>query len=558
MTGELLTYEDFPVEVKAENSDESSGSSVGFDNEGLINLICSDDKDDKVKKLERGSSIPINQNTAVIVKEFEQKCKKIGFIAVTKLPKDIFMIYKVDDKTLLDVQYALSSHEPFGKFVEIVSSKLLQQELVRDFDYYNFFMGLYSPVSIKESLSNIIVILKMLIGKIYNTNYEDIVSSGNLPDPNMQKILVETGIVQLVIEIINVLYKPFKYMEKNDPKDDRETRGKISEIFEYSYRLLEKVAANNEENRTYISRWVDLFLEHSNHINRSYIQECLVGILQNNPVSIEATINEQKIEQLIESFFSEAKKQTSDTPLTTKYLRLFSTFIVCEDRVIRENQNIILHKFFKNQKNEEQSFRFKVEFKSEVDEEGSDTISKIKTREVLIAFGKQEFFTISKFYRDWRSKWNYFIGYVNLLADICLGRNNEAIKNVTALLSLQIVTTILFDPEMDRLNKEIQEENQKAIEETGEPIFPIANIHEPFVRIAHHLYVNNDFFSPIKRIKKISRWYRNEDAELPAVENINRTKRMFEGEKEEEEEKYLQSILIFLRDFLHNTSQNPS
>jgi hypothetical protein len=53
---------------------------------------------------------------------------------------------------------------------------------------------------------NIIIILKMLIGKIYNTTYEEIVGSGNLPDKNMQKILVETGIVQLVIEITNLLY----------------------------------------------------------------------------------------------------------------------------------------------------------------------------------------------------------------------------------------------------------------------------------------------------------------------------------------------------------------
>ncbi len=50
-----------------------------------------------------------------------------------------------------------------------------------------------------------------------------------------------------------------------------------------------------EENRIYLGKWVDLFLEHSNNINRAYIQECLVAILQNNSLCIEATINEQKI-----------------------------------------------------------------------------------------------------------------------------------------------------------------------------------------------------------------------------------------------------------------------
>ena len=110
-----------------------------------------------------------------------------------------------------------------------------------------------------------------------------------------------------------------------------------------------------------------------------------------------------------------------------------------------------------------------------------------------------------------------------------MGRNNEAIDNVSSLLSLQTVATILFDSEMHKLNREIYEKNLEAIAETGSPLYPVANIHEPFVRIAHHLYIDNDNFSPIKRIKKISRWYRNEDQERPYIEDINRTKRAFEG-----------------------------
>lgn len=55
----------------------------------------------------------------------------------------------------------------------------------------------------------------MLIGKIYNVTYDEIVTSGNLPDKNMQKILVQTGIVQLIIEIINIVYDPFLFIEEN-------------------------------------------------------------------------------------------------------------------------------------------------------------------------------------------------------------------------------------------------------------------------------------------------------------------------------------------------------
>lgn len=87
----------------------------------------------------------------------------------------------------------------------------------------------------------------MLTGKIYGTDYDDIVASGNTPNQTVQRILVQTGIVQILIEIIYHLYEPFKFIERNNrPSDDKAIRVKISEIFEYTYRLLEKVAANFE------------------------------------------------------------------------------------------------------------------------------------------------------------------------------------------------------------------------------------------------------------------------------------------------------------------------
>lgn len=59
------------------------------------------------------------------------------------------------------------------------------------------------------------------------------------------------------------------------------------------------------------------------------------------------------------------------------------------------------------------------------------------------------------------------------------------------------------------------------------------NVHEPFIRIAHHVYVDNNKFQEIKRIKRISQWYQNEDENFNGgYEDINKTKRSFEGEKE--------------------------
>lgn len=48
---------------------------------------------------------------------------------------------------------------------------------------------------------------------------------------------------------------------------------------------------------------------------------------------------------------------------------------------------------------------------------------------------------------------------------------------------------------------------------SGAILHPISNVHEPFVRIAHYVYINNEKFIPIKRIKSISSWYKNENEE---------------------------------------------
>ena len=89
--------------------------------------------------------------------------------------------------------------------------------------------------------------------------------------------------------------------------------------------------------------------------------------------------------------------------------------------------------------------------------------------------------------------------------------------------------------------------------------FPNTNIHEPFIRIAHHAYVNNFNFSPIRRIRKIIKWYRfEEEKEVAWVEDIAKTKRVYEGEKEEEERNYLSYLLVYIKNFLETYDKDTS
>ena len=77
--------------------------------------------------------------------------------------------------------------------VEIFKEQFLDQ------DNGNFsYPAVFSQIS-EDFLDVNIAILQMLAGKIFGTTFEDIYPSGNPPNKKIQKILVETGITQILI-----------------------------------------------------------------------------------------------------------------------------------------------------------------------------------------------------------------------------------------------------------------------------------------------------------------------------------------------------------------------
>jgi hypothetical protein len=131
---------------------------------------------------------------------------------------------RVSEETILDVSYVLSSQEAFVKVVETISTELKTKKSNPDVTWKDMFLKLN-----EDLLVSFISVLKLLIGKIYGTDYRDIESSGNSPIRQIQKILVETGIAQLIIELIFTLYEPFQeILSNNDITEDRAIRLKIA------------------------------------------------------------------------------------------------------------------------------------------------------------------------------------------------------------------------------------------------------------------------------------------------------------------------------------------
>ena len=88
----------------------------------------------------------------------------------------------------------------------------------------------------------------MLAGKIYETTYANIGPSGNTPNHVIQKIIVDTGTTELLIESIFQMYEGFKLIENNSESlMNRVRKERFSDVFERYYVLLEKIVLGNKQ-----------------------------------------------------------------------------------------------------------------------------------------------------------------------------------------------------------------------------------------------------------------------------------------------------------------------
>jgi hypothetical protein len=119
VTGKYLTFNGFKVTITPKTEIEGGG----FVSKGLINLIC----DGEGKKLDRGSLIAKDPNTKNIIKFSENLFELYELVSVVELTEDSFLIVKVEEETMMNIQYVISSHEHLIKFLDRFSSHMVRE-----------------------------------------------------------------------------------------------------------------------------------------------------------------------------------------------------------------------------------------------------------------------------------------------------------------------------------------------------------------------------------------------------------------------------------------------
>jgi hypothetical protein len=56
-----------------------------------------------------------------------------------------------------------------------------------------------------------------------------------------------------------------------------------------------------------------------------------------------------------------------------------------------------------------------------------EEMGKERNRVVKVSYAREDYVTIPEFYLHYKQKFNYLMAFINLLADVCMDRNNYAI-----------------------------------------------------------------------------------------------------------------------------------
>lgn len=172
---------------------------------------------------------------------------------------------------------------------------------------------------------------------------------------------------------------------------------------------------------------------------------------------MHATLNEilQNNDEVVTKFLKENNNQLVQRiinifalkPPHEKFLNIFSASCVSGNLPIVSNQNLILNEFLKHLE-ETSTFQFLYELADdfsdvqEDQEHSSRKRSKIKSVYIECYISKdhmdvrpfKEFFEESGRIDLYQTS-NYFISYLNLLADICYGKNTEAKNHIEEKLA---------------------------------------------------------------------------------------------------------------------------
>ncbi|KAL4426931.1 hypothetical protein ABPG74_012931 [Tetrahymena malaccensis] len=314
----------------------------------------------------------------------------------------------------------------------------------------------------------------------------------------IQCILVDTKVAFLIVYILySMIYthNVFTLFE-----DDEMKSTSLKQLLRLCYVVLKNIVKNNQKAKLIICQNLEVFIYHAFQMqDESQIQLFLSELFYDNYRTISDLITPSSIQNIIQQIY----KQRLPHPFHCKIL---SAVTQCNNMAIASNQNCIIDYFFKAKKFHS-AFHFDF-----VTEESDDILWQLnKTEESYLESSQsadlnkkiiyikcvadkdsnlQKIMKISQLQRisyennDNLRMFKYFIGYIDLLANICYSRNKNGKELVESIISIDQILSLIT-------------QNRNVIQ---------GQLKTPFIKLLQNAYIDVPRSFVVPKILKVREW----------------------------------------------------
>lgn len=402
--------------------------------------------------------------------QFDFEIKKLHF--TMDISKHCFVIQEIDDELKSQVLFALSFHSRLINLRQDL--KWGAQESEKKVTYLRMMQITQKTKQIKYFLKN---------------------TTNDNPNREFKRPVAKRQIICFHLGISELLFELLYFMRKNRDgelgvKDGKTMTGvpifknkpneyeKFIEMYNAIYEVIYELIRDNTQFKIHVSKWISFIFEDVIRDNQEYHLKTLLELLKNNYFFVNNFVTENLVVLLVDRMLNDPNKQ-SNVFYEKKYLEIFRAFCICGDEVNSDNQVLILNKFIKKitQNQENQIFEIKLSKRKNEETKMEELVcwaASDKQKQKQRRFG--EYYKICK--DEFPSAWSYMISYLNLIADMCKGRNKIVENYIDTTMSMDVISELI----------------------TKQTLF---DAQVPIIRIMHYLYAQNQNFYPIDRITRV-------------------------------------------------------
>jgi hypothetical protein len=244
------------------------------------------------------------------------------------------------------------------------------------------------------------------------------------PSKDIQPLLRDANIIEI---LMNIVYFAFKNRFYGIQGIERNLY--IADIFQMCFIAIRIGIAEYKPNELYASQWLDNIIEIAFEDTENVLdaKATLTELIDNNPTILNLQIKEAIIDKFVDIMLKDKKG--------SQYTSIIRATLVCDEAPILTNQTLVANRLLEN----------RARLRSllcDIAEGANQQVVLTVQREggpVEINISELQFVTIE----DSEDFYEYYVDLIQLMSELCLGRNYKSINLMREQVSLSLILKVV-------------------------------------------------------------------------------------------------------------------